>query len=88
MMQMKTKKFQRNLKKFGKVLKKKLKRLMAVKKLNMEKIKKNWLKSNDDLPMNKPIKLYLLTIIIRCVFSESGKFYPQLVLDDALYELV
>ena len=44
--------------------------------------------SNDDLPMNKPIKLRLLTIIIRCVFSEGGKFYPQLFLDDALYELV
>ena len=38
--------------------------------------------SNDDLPMNKPIKLRLLTIIIRCVFSEGGK------LDNALYELV
>ena len=38
MMQIKTKKFQRNMKKFGKVLKKKLKRLMVVKKLNMGKI--------------------------------------------------
>ena len=38
--------------------------------------------------MNKPIRLYLLTIIIRCVFSEGGKFYLQLFLDDALYELV
>ena len=44
--------------------------------------------SNDDLAMNKPIRLHLFTIIIRCVFSESGKFYPQLFLDDALYELV
>ena len=44
-------------------------------------------KSNDDLPLNKPIKLRLLTIIIRSVFSEDGKFYPQLFLDDALYEL-
>ena len=43
--------------------------------------------SNDDLPMNKPIKLRLLTIIIRCVFSEGGKFYPQFFLDDALYEV-
>ena len=43
--------------------------------------------SNDDLPMKKPIRL-LLTIIIRCVFSEGGKFYPQVFLDDALYELV
>ena len=34
--------------------------------------------SNDDLPMNKPTKLHSLTIIIWCVFSEGGKFYPQL----------
>ena len=33
--------------------------------------------------MNKPIKPNLLTIIIRSVFSEDGKFYPQLFLDDA-----
>ena len=44
-------------------------------------------KSNDDLPLNKPVKLCLLTIIIRCVISEDGKFYLQLFLDDALYEL-
>ena len=44
--------------------------------------------SNDELPMNKPIKLRLLKIIIRCVFSEGGKFHPQIFLDDALYELV
>ena len=40
MKEMKTKKFQRNITKFGKVLKKKLKQLMVVKKLNMGKIKK------------------------------------------------
>ena len=45
-------------------------------------------KSNDDLPLNKAIKLRLLTIIIRCVISEDGKFYPQLFLVDTLYELV
>ena len=38
MMWMKIKKFQRNMKKFGKMLKKKLKRLMVAKKLNMGKI--------------------------------------------------
>ena len=43
--------------------------------------------SNDDLPLNKPIKLLLLTIIISSIFSENGKFYPQLFLNDALYEL-
>ena len=69
------------------MFKKKLKRLMVAKKLNMEKIfKKNRFESNDDFPLNNPIKLHLLTIIIRCAFSEDGKFYPQLFLDDALYE--
>ena len=50
-------------------------------------LKKIRFESNDDLPRNKPIKLRLLRIIIRSVFSENGKFYPQLFLDDALYEL-
>ena len=44
-------------------------------------------KSNDDLPLNKHIKLRLLTAIIRYVISEDGKFYPESFLDDALYEL-
>ena len=52
----------------------------------MEKIFEKF-ESNGDLPLNKPIKLRLLTIIIRSVFSENGKFYHQLFLDDAIYEL-
>ena len=58
MMCMKTKKFQRNRKKFGRVLKKTLKPLMVAKKLNMGKIfKKIRYESNDDLPLNKSIKI-------------------------------
>ena len=68
MMRMKRKEFQKNIKNFGKVLKKKFERLMVAKK------------------MNEPIKLRLLRIIIRSVFSENGKLYPQLLLDEALYE--
>ena len=61
---------------------------MVAKKLNMGKtLKKIRFESNDNLPMNKPIKLRFLTVITRSVFSEDGKFYPQLFLDDALYEL-
>ena len=72
----------KKIKKFGRVLKKKLKLSIVAKKLNMVRFE-----SNDDLPLNKPIKVHLLTIIVRSVFSENGKFYPQLFLDDALYEL-
>ena len=44
-------------------------------------------KSNDDLPLNRPMKLCLLTIIIRSVFCEDGKFYPQLFLDEACFDV-
>ena len=44
--------------------------------------------SDDDMPLNKPLKFRVMTIIIKSVFDEDGKLYPQLVLDDALYELV
>ena len=51
-------------------------------------LKKIRFESNDYLPLNRPIKLHLLTTIIMSVFSEDGKFYPQLFLDEALYESV
>ena len=43
---------------------------------------------DDDLPLNKPLKFHLMTIIIRSVFEEDGKLYPQLFLDDTFNELV
>ena len=39
--------------------------------------------SNEDFSLDKPIKLHLLTITIRSVFSEGSKFYPKLFLDNA-----
>ena len=43
--------------------------------------------SDDDLPLKKPLKFHLMTIAIRSVFEEDGKLYPQVFLDDTLYEL-
>ena len=40
--------------------------------------------SDDDLPLNKLLKFYLMTITIRSVFEEDGKLYPQVFLDDTL----
>ena len=40
--------------------------------------------SDDDLPLKKLLKFYLMTINIRCVFSENSKFYPQLFLLDSM----
>ena len=43
--------------------------------------------SDDDLPLNKPLKFHAMTIIIRSVFEEGGKLYPQVFLENALHEL-
>ena len=43
--------------------------------------------SDDNLPLNKPLRFHAMTIIIRSVFEEGGKIYPQVFLDYALYEL-
>ena len=43
--------------------------------------------SDNDLPLNKPLKLHNMTIIVRSVFEEDGKLYPQVFLDDTLCEL-
>ena len=34
--------------------------------------------SDDDLPLNKPLKFHAMTIIIRSVFEEDGKLYLQI----------
>ena len=51
---------------------------------NYMKIKFN---SDDDLPLNKPLRFHNMTMIIRSVFEENGKLYPQVFLDDTLHEL-
>ena len=43
--------------------------------------------SDDDLPLNKILKLHMLPIIVRSIFDKYGKYYPQVFLDDRLYEV-
>ena len=43
--------------------------------------------SNDKLPLSKQLKFLSVTIVIRSVFEEDGKYYPQAFLDDCFYEL-
>ena len=33
--------------------------------------------TDDDLPLNKLIKLPMLGIVVRSVFEEDGKYYPR-----------
>ena len=54
-------------------------------------MKKNYarigINTDDDLPLSKPLKFSTLTIIIRYVFQDGEKLYPQIYLDECLYEL-
>ena len=43
--------------------------------------------SDDDLPLNKVLKLHNMTIVIRSVFQENNKYYPEVFLGEYLYEL-
>ena len=43
--------------------------------------------SDDNLPWNKALKLYNITIIFRSVFEEDSKYYLQVFLGECLYEL-
>ena len=53
----------------------------------LEKRMKIKFNSDDDLPLNKPLRFRALTIIIRSVFEEDGKRYLQVFLDGTLYEV-
>ena len=39
-----------------------------------EDIMKTKFNTDDNLPLNKPLKLHLLTITVRCTLVEDGKF--------------
>ena len=43
--------------------------------------------TDDNLSLNKTLKLHNLTMIIRSVFEEGNKFYLKIYLDERLYEL-
>ena len=43
--------------------------------------------SDDKLPLNKQLKFLSVTIVIRSVFEDDDKYYPQNFLDDCLCEL-
>ena len=43
--------------------------------------------SDDNLPFNEILKLHMLTVIVRYLFEESGKCYPQVFLYECLYKL-
>ena len=53
----------------------------------MKKTMKIKFNSDDNLQLNKSLNFHNMTITIRPVFKEDDKPYPQVFLDDTLYEL-
>ena len=43
--------------------------------------------SDIDLPLGKFIEFKTLTIIIKCIIKENDKYYPEIYLDECLYDL-
>ena len=43
--------------------------------------------SDDNLPLKKQLKFLNVTIIVRSVFEEDGQYYPQVFLDECLFEV-
>ena len=43
--------------------------------------------TDDDLPLNKQLKFINVTIVVRTVFKEDGKYYHEIFLGECLYEL-
>ena len=42
--------------------------------------------SNDNLPLGKILNISVSIIIVRSVFEKDGKYYPQVLLHECLYE--
>ena len=43
--------------------------------------------SDDELPLNKTIEIPTITIVVRTIFVENNKYYPQVFLDECLYKV-
>ena len=44
--------------------------------------------TDNDVPLNKPLKFPKLKVIIRCIFQKNEELDPSINLDECLYESV
>ena len=69
----------------------KIKNLIECNSIKAGEYEKNFIKikfnSDDNLPLNKMLTLHNIAIVIRSVFREDVKYYPQAFLDEYLYDL-
>ena len=60
-----------------------------MKNFNYVNIERNYeinFNSDDNLSLNKILKLHSLTIVVKSAFQEDNKYYPQVISDECLYE--
>ena len=43
--------------------------------------------SDDELPLNKTIEIPSMIIVVRAIFLENNKYYPQVFLDELYHKL-
>ena len=69
----------------------KIKNLIEYNSIKTGEYEKDFMKikfnSGDNLPLNKILKIHNMAIVVRSVFQEGGKYYPQILVDECLYEL-
>ena len=70
-------------------IKKKIETINSGKELIYEKnYARIGVNTDDDVPLNKQLKVPTLTIIIRCIFQKGNELDLQIYLDECLYESV
>ena len=52
-----------------------------------EKYLKVKFNSDGELPLNKTIEIPTITIVVRAIFLENDKYYPQVSLDECLHKI-
>ena len=52
-----------------------------------EKYIKTKFNSDDQLPLNKTIEISTMARVVRVIFLENNKYYPQIFLDECLYKI-
>ena len=52
-----------------------------------EKYMKIEFDSNDKLLLNKMIQIPVMAIVVRGIFYQNNKYYPQLFLDKCMYKI-
>ena len=43
--------------------------------------------SDDNVPLNIMIEIPIVTLVVRAIFHENNKYYPQVSSDECLYKI-